>query len=75
MNSINSNFSINSILCKTLSQDALSKVQTNKYGSHFMFILLLLGHINLNPRPVTPTRNDIQWELLPFNNCSFSKSA
>ena len=34
---------------------------------------LFLGEINLNPRPVTPTRNALQWELLAFHSCSFSK--
>ena len=60
------------ILRERLSQDALSKVHLNKYGSHFKFILLLSGDINLNPGPTTPKRNDILWELLPFHNCSFS---
>ena len=60
------------ILWKRLSQDALSKVHLNKYGSYFKFILLLSGDINLNPGPTAPKRNDILWELLPFHNCSFS---
>ena len=60
------------ILRKRLSQDALSKVHLNKYGSYFKFILLLSGDINLNPGPTAPKRNDILWELLPFHNCSFS---
>ena len=60
------------ILRKQLSQDALSKVHLNKYGSYFKFILLLSGDINLNPGPTAPKRNDILWELLPFHNCSFS---
>ena len=42
------------------------------YGSDFKFLLLLLGEINLNPEPITPKRNDMLWELLPFHNCSFS---
>ena len=62
------------ILRKRLSQDALSKVHLNKYGSYFKFILLLSGDINLNPGPTAPKRNDILWELLPFHNCSFSLS-
>ena len=37
------------ILRKRLSQDVLFKVHLNKYGSYFMFILLLSGDINLNP--------------------------
>ena len=60
------------ILRKWLSQDALSKVHLNKYGSYFKFILLLSGDINLNPGPTTPKRNDILWELLLFHNYSFS---
>ena len=60
------------ILRKRLSQDALSKVHLNKYGSYFNFILLLSGDINLNTGPTAPKRNDILWELLPFYNCSFS---
>ena len=60
------------ILRKQLSQDALSKVHLNKYGSYFEFIPLLSGDINLNPGPTTPKRNDILWELLSFHNCSFS---
>ena len=60
------------ILRKRLSQDALSKVHLNKYGSYFKFILLLSGDINLNPGPTTPKRNDILWELFSFHNCSFS---
>ena len=60
------------ILRKRPSQDALSKVHVNKYGSYFKFILLLLGDINLNPGPTTPKRNDILCELLPLHNCSFS---
>ena len=60
------------ILRKLLSQDALSKVHLNKYGSYFKFILLLSGDINLNPGPTTPKRNDILWELFPFHKCSFS---
>ena len=48
-----------STLRKRLSQDALSKVHLNKYGSYFKFILLLSGDINLNPGPTTPKRNDI----------------
>ena len=60
------------ILRKRLSQDALSKVHLNKYGSYFKFILLLSGDINLNPGPTAPKRNDILWELLPFHNSSFS---
>ena len=46
------------ILRKRLSQDALSKVHLNKYGSYFKFILLLSGDINLNPGPTAPKRND-----------------
>ena len=61
-----------SILRKRLSQDSLSKVHLNKYGSYFKFILLLSGDINLNSGPTSPKRNDILWELLPFYNCSFS---
>ena len=60
------------ILRKRLSQDALSRIHLNKYGSHLKFILLLLGDINLKPGPTTPKRNDILWEPLPFYNCSFS---
>ena len=60
------------ILRKRLSQDALSKVHLNKYGSYFKFILLLPGDINLNPGPTAPKRNDMLWEFLPFHNCSFS---
>ena len=60
------------ILRKLLSQDALSKVHLNKYGSYFKFILLLSGDINLNPGPTARKRNDILCELLPFHNCSFS---
>ena len=60
------------ILRKRLSQDALSKVHLNKYGSYFKFILLLSGDINLNSGPTAPKRNDILWEFLPFQNCSFS---
>ena len=41
------------------SQDALSKVYLNKYGSYFKFILLLSGNISLKPGPSTPQRNDI----------------
>ena len=55
------------ILRKRLSQDALSKVHLNKYGSYFKFFLLLLGDTNLNPGPTAPKRNDILWELLPFH--------
>ena len=60
------------ILQKRLSQDALSKVHLNQYGSYFKFILLLPGDINLNPGPTTPKRNNILWGLLLFRNCSFS---
>ena len=60
------------ILQKRLSQDALSKVHLNKYGSYFKFVLLLSGDINLNRGPIDPKRNDILWELLPFHNCRFS---
>ena len=60
------------ILRKRLSQDALSRIHLNKYGSHLKFILLLLGDINLKPGRTIPKRNDILWELLPFYNCSFS---
>ena len=49
------------ILWKRLSQDALSKVHLNKYGSYFQFILLLSGDISLNPGPTTTKRNDILW--------------
>ena len=59
------------ILRKRQSQDVLSKVHLNKYGSYFKFILLLSGDINMNPEPTTPKRNDILWELLSFYNCSF----
>ena len=55
-----------------LSQDALSKVHLNKYGSYFKFMLLMSGDINLNPGPTTPKRIDILWELLLFHNSSFS---
>ena len=61
-----------SILRNRLSQDYLSKVHLNKYGSYFKFIMLRSGDINLNPGPTTPKRNDMLWELLPFLNCSFS---
>ena len=47
------------ILRKRLSQDALSKVHLNKYGSYFKFILLLSVDINLNPGPTTPKTIDI----------------
>ena len=57
------------ILQKWLSQDALSKVQLNKY---FKSTLLLPGDINLNPGPTTPERNYALRELFPFHNCSFS---
>ena len=57
---------------KWLSQDAESKVDLNKYGSYFKFILLLSGATNLNPGPATPQKNDILWELLLFHNFSFS---
>ena len=57
---------------KRLSQDAESKVDLNKYGSYFKFILLLSGATNLNPGPATPQKNDILWELLLFHNFSFS---
>ena len=57
---------------KRLSQDALSKVPLNKYGSYFKFILLLSGDKNLNSAPTAPKSNDILWELLPFHNRSFS---
>ena len=57
---------------KRLSQDALSKVHLNKYGSCFKFILLMSGVISLNPGPTVPKRNDILWELVPFHICSFS---
>ena len=60
------------LLRKRLSQDALSKVHLNKYGSYFKFILLLSCDINLNPGPTTPKRNDILWEFLLSHNCSFS---
>ena len=60
------------MLRKRISQDALSKVHLNKYGSYFQFILLLSGDINLNPRPTTPKGNDILWELLPLHSFSFS---
>ena len=60
------------ILRQRLSQDALSKLHLNKYGSYFKLILLLSGDINLNLGPTTQKRNDILWELLPFHNCSFS---
>ena len=60
------------ILRKRLSQDTLSKVHLYKYGSYFKFILLLSGNINLNPGPAAPRRNDILWQLLHFQNCSFS---
>ena len=60
------------ILRKRLSQDTLSKVHLYKYGSCFKFILLLSGNINLNPGPTAPRRNDILWQLLHFQNCSFS---
>ena len=60
------------ILRKRLSQDDLYKVNLNKYGSYFKFILLLPGDINLNPGPTDPKRNYILWELLSFHNCSFS---
>ena len=61
-----------SILQKRLSEDALSKVHLNNYGSYFKSILLLSADINLNPGPTTPKRNEMLWELLPFHNCSFS---
>ena len=51
----------NNILRKRLSQDALSKVHWNKYGSYFKFILLLSGDINLNPGPTTPTK---KWYIM-----------
>ena len=57
---------------KRLSQDTLSKVHLNKYGSCFKFILLMSGVISLNPGPTVPKRNDILWELVPFHICSFS---
>ena len=60
------------VLRKWLSQNTLSKVHLNKYGSYFKFIPFLSGDINLNPGPTTPERNDMLWELLPFHNCSFS---
>ena len=60
------------ILRKWLSQNTLSKVHLNKCGSYFKFILFLSGDINLNPGSTTPERNDMLWELLPFNSCSFS---
>ena len=47
------------ILRKRLSQDVLSKVDLNKYGSYFKSILLLSGDTNLNPGPTAPKRNDI----------------
>ena len=47
------------LLRKRLSQDALCKVNLNKHGSYFKFILLLSGDINLNPGPTTRKRNDI----------------
>ena len=47
------------ILRKRLSQDSLSKVHLNKYGSYFKFILLLSGDTNLNPGPTAPKRHDI----------------
>ena len=34
--------------------------------------VLLSGDTNLNPGPATPKRNDIIWEFLFFQNCSFS---
>ena len=60
------------ILRKRLSQDALSKVHLNKYGSYFKVILLLSCDINLNSGPTATKRNDILWKLLPFHHCSFS---
>ena len=39
-----------------VSQDALSKVHLNKYGSYFKFILLLSGDINLNLVLTTPKK-------------------
>ena len=65
-------FELKSIIQKWLSQDALSKVHLNKYGSYFKFILLLSGEIKLSPGPTTLTRNDRLWEVLPFLHCSFS---
>ena len=47
----------NSILWKQLTQDAASKVNLNKYGFYFRFILLLLDDINLKPEPTAPTKN------------------
>ena len=60
------------ILRKRLSQDALSKVHLNKYGSYFKFILLLSGDIKLNSEPTAPKTSDILRELPLFQNCSFS---
>ena len=60
------------ILRKQLFQDATSKVNLNKYGSYFKFILLLPGDVNLNPGIITPKRSDKQWEPFPFYNYSFS---
>ena len=54
-----------------ISQDALSIVHLNKYGSYFKFILLLSGDINLNLL-LTTLKNYILWELLPFHSCGFS---
>ena len=42
------------LLRKRLSQDALSKVYLNKYGSYFKFILLVSGDIDLNPGLIAP---------------------
>ena len=55
------------ILWKRLSQSALSKVQLNKYGSYFKFILLLSGDINVNPVPTTPK------EVICYGNFFLSK--
>ena len=57
------------ILRKRLSQDALSKVHLNKYGSYFKFILLLSGDINLNPGPTAPPK------MIYYGNFSLSTTA
>ena len=56
----------------TISQYALSKVQLNKYGSYFKFILLPSGDINLNPGP---TNQLTQKEVIRYVNVFVSTTA
>ena len=67
-------FELKSIIQKWLSQDALSKVHLNKYGSYFKFILLLSDEIKLNSGPTTLTRNDRLRGLFPSSTAVFLMS-